>query len=117
MAATKVGSIVISAQSVASAATYTTTTVDASTAYGCLITAQVVAGSTLTSGCGVTINASPNGGTLWVPVVQGMTGTAAGTYPFSFNVDAPAMQIQAVFTGNVGAAVTVNCQSQLLTAI
>lgn len=118
MAATHTGSTLQAAISLAAGGTQTSSTLNLTTAYGAIVTAQITNGATApTAACSVTINVSIDG-TTFVQWAQGTAGLGVSTaYPFAFTIDPATMYVQAVFTGNTGQAVTVAAQAQALTGL
>lgn len=89
---------------------------DNSAGYGAVITAKVTPGSTLTTGCTVTVNVSPDG-TTWYFYAAQTSGLVSGTnYAMSFEVTLPVIKAQVVFSGH-SASCTVEAQYQMATGL
>lgn len=118
MAATKSGATLQASASNAANATTTSSSANLTTYYGAIITAKVTNGASApTAACNCTVNVS-NDNTNWKQWAQGTAGLAASTaYAFSFEIPAPVMYAQVVFSGNTGAAVTVEAQAHYLTGL
>jgi hypothetical protein len=98
--------------------TTTSTSLNLTTAYGAVITAKITNGGTgPTIACSVTVNISSDNST-WKPFARATAGTAnSGVYDYVFDLPAPVMYAQVVFTGNTGQAVTVEAFAQSLDTI
>lgn len=118
MAATKSASTIQASASNTAGSTTTSSSLDLRTAYGAVITAMITNGSTGPAvGCSVTINISSDNST-WKQFATATAGTAnSGVYRFVFDIPAPVMYLQAVFTGNTGQTVTVEAFAQTLDTI
>jgi hypothetical protein len=118
VATTKTSGSLQASASNAAAATTTSSTLDASTGYGAIITSKITNGGTgPTVACTATLNVSPDGTTwyFWTSQTASTTASAVATMPFE--VPMHAIKAQIVFTGNTGQAVTVEAQYQMTTAI
>jgi hypothetical protein len=118
MAATKTGTTILSSQSLAALGTVTTSVVNLTTAYGCVLTAQITNGASApTVACGAVVKISPDGTNFyqWAAATAGVA--ANGAYPFAWDLPASAMYATVTFAGNTGQAVTVACQSEALTGL
>lgn len=118
MAATKGSSTLQTSTSNAASSTTTSSSLDMSTYYSAVITAQITNGATgPTLACNATVNISPDG-TTWYQWAQGTAGVAASTtYPFGWDIPPGVLHAQVVFTGNTGQAVTVAAQAQYISGI
>ncbi len=108
MTATKTARTLQASASNGAGSTTTATTWDLRTAFGGVVQARVTNGGTgPTVACTVTVNISVDG-SAWRQYAAATAGTTnSGVYDFVFEIAAPVMYAQVVFSGNTGQAVTV----------
>ena len=118
MAATKSGSTLQSSTSNTAGSTTTSSSLDMTTGYGAVILAKITNGATgPTVACTATVNVSSDNST-WKYYQSATAGVAnSGVYAFAFDIAAPIMYAQVVFTGNTGQTVTVEAFAETLTGI
>jgi len=118
MASTKTAKTLQASASNTAGSTTTATTWTMTTSYGGVVQARVTNGATgPTVGCSVTVNISVDNST-WRQFAQVTAGTTNnGVYDYAFDLPAPIMYSQVVFSGNTGQAVTVEAYGHELTTI
>ena len=118
MAVSKTARTLIAATVNAAGATTTGDALDLTTAWGLSGVAVITNGATApTAGCAFSLEVSTDGTTWrpWLSVTAGLT--AAKPYPFAWSLPAEIMYVRAVFGGNAGQDVTVECLGHELTSV